>query len=46
MLGVIQSTPSLRATPQRGELQIDVSFLSPGVYFIKIGNRVEKFVKM
>jgi hypothetical protein len=27
-------------------LKIDVSFLSPGIYFIKIGNRVEKFVKM
>jgi hypothetical protein len=27
-------------------LQIDVSNLSPGMYFIKIGNRVEKFVKM
>jgi hypothetical protein len=46
MLGVIQSTPSIRATPQRGELQIDVSFLAPGIYFIKIGNRIEKFVKI
>jgi hypothetical protein len=46
MLGVIQSTPSLRATPQRGELRIDVSFLAPGMYFIKIGNSIEKFVKM
>ena len=27
-------------------LRIDVSHLSPGVYFIRIGNKVEKFVKM
>jgi hypothetical protein len=27
-------------------LRIDVSFLSPGMYFIKIGNRVMQFVKM
>ena len=26
--------------------RIDISNLSPGMYFIKIGNRVEKFVKM
>lgn len=26
-------------------LKIDVSNLSPGVYFIKIGDKVEKFVK-
>jgi WD40 repeat protein len=26
--------------------KIDISKLSPGIYFIKIGNRVEKFVKM
>jgi hypothetical protein len=25
--------------------RIDISNLSPGIYFIKIGNRVEKFVK-
>jgi hypothetical protein len=45
MLGVIQFTTSLRATPQRGEFKNDVSHLSPGLYFIKIENRVEKFVK-
>ena len=27
-------------------IQIDVSNLSPGMYFIKIGNKVEKFVKI
>ena len=26
-------------------IRIDVSNLSPGVYFVKIGDRVEKFVK-
>ena len=26
--------------------RIDVSYLSPGVYFVKIGDRVEKFIKM
>jgi hypothetical protein len=27
-------------------LQIEISKLSPGIYFIKIGNRIEKFLKM
>ncbi len=35
----------LSASLQEGNLRIDVSFLTPGVYFIKIGYRVEKFVK-
>jgi hypothetical protein len=26
--------------------KVDVSHLTAGVYFIKIGNKVEKFVKM
>jgi hypothetical protein len=30
----------------KGGGRIDISFLSPGIYFIKIGNKVEKFVKM
>jgi len=48
MMGVlIQTTPSLRDTPpQDGNLRIEVSNLSPGVYFVKIGGRVERFVKM
>jgi photosystem II stability/assembly factor-like uncharacterized protein len=29
-----------------GGFRIDISHLPPGVYFIKIGDRVEKFVKM
>jgi photosystem II stability/assembly factor-like uncharacterized protein len=37
-------TPTLPAS--REGVRIDVSFLAPGMYFIKIGNRVEKFVKM
>jgi photosystem II stability/assembly factor-like uncharacterized protein len=50
VLGVIQSTPHQFTSPQpsaKGEgVRIDVSTLAPGMYFIKIGNRVEKFVKM
>jgi hypothetical protein len=28
-----------------GQIKINVSNLTPGVYFIKIGDKVEKFVK-
>jgi hypothetical protein len=45
MLGVIQYNPT-PALPEGEGVRIDVSFLAPGIYFIKIGNRVEKFVKM
>jgi hypothetical protein len=38
VLSVEQTSPSVH--------RIDISFLTPGIYFIKIGNRVEKFVKM
>ena len=38
VLSVEQTPPSVH--------RIDISKLSPGMYFIKIGNRVEKFVKM
>jgi hypothetical protein len=41
------TTPSLRDTPpyQGGEnVGIDVSHLSPGVYFVRVGNIVRKFV--
>jgi len=34
------------ATPQEGNLRLDVSGLSPGVYFVKVGEKVGKFVKM
>jgi photosystem II stability/assembly factor-like uncharacterized protein len=48
IFGEKESTPSsLRdATPQEGNFRIDVSNLAPGVYFIKIGDRFEKFIKM
>ena len=41
------STPSLlrNATPQEGNIKIDISNVAPGVYFIKIGDKFEKFVK-
>jgi hypothetical protein len=38
VLTVEQASPSVQ--------RIDISNLVPGIYFIKIGNRVEKFVKM
>jgi hypothetical protein len=51
MLGVIAAQTSSSVINQSqtrasDPLRIDVTFLSPGLYFIKIGNRVEKFVKM
>jgi len=46
----VLSTPSsLRdATPQEGNFKIDVSFLPPGIYFLKLNNQVKpiKFVKI
>lgn len=29
----------------KGKIEVDVSFLSVGIYFIKVGNKVSKFVK-
>jgi hypothetical protein len=49
LLGMEITTPALRATPpyQEGEkVRIDVSSLSPGVYFVQLGNEVRKFVKL
>ncbi len=42
------STPSLlrNATPQEGNLRMDVSGLTPGVYFVRVGEKVGKFVRM
>jgi len=34
------------ATPQEGNLRFDVSGLPPGVYFVKVGDKVGKFVKI
>lgn len=30
---------------QRSEVSINVASLSPGIYFLKVGNEVRKFVK-
>jgi hypothetical protein len=49
LLGKEITTPSLRATPpyQGGEkVRIDVSHLAPGVYFVRVGDVVRKFVKL
>ncbi|MBX3042320.1 MAG: T9SS type A sorting domain-containing protein [Ignavibacteriae bacterium] len=48
MLGLeVISTPSASQPPTgEGNLKIDVSHLPAGVYFIRIGNIVEKFVKI
>jgi hypothetical protein len=43
MLGV--AVLSVEQTPSSVQ-RLDISNLPPGIYFIKIGNRVEKFVKM
>jgi len=34
------------ATPQEGNFRLDVSSLAPGVYFVKVGERVGKFMKI
>jgi len=34
------------ATPQEGNLRLDISCLPPGVYFVRIGEKVGKFVKI
>ena len=49
VFGQIQTTTSLRDTPpyQEGEnVKLDVSGLAPGVYFVRINNKVTKFVKI
>jgi hypothetical protein len=48
LLGIEITTPALRATPpyQGGEkVRIDVSGLLPGIYFVRVGDEVRKFVK-
>jgi hypothetical protein len=48
-LGEIQTTPSLLDTPpwKGGErVRIDVSGLAPGMYFVRFGDIVGKFVKL
>ena len=49
IFGQIQTTPSLRDTPpyQGGEkVRINVSGLAPGMYFVRIGDRIVKFMKL
>jgi hypothetical protein len=47
VFGQILSTPVCSAdTPASGGYRIDVSGLSPGMYFVRIGDKVQKFVKL
>jgi hypothetical protein len=47
LLGVEITTPNLTPTLSEGEgvVRLDVSGLSPGVYFVRVGEVVRKFVK-
>jgi hypothetical protein len=45
VLGVKVKTLSPALSQSERELRIDVSHLPTGIYFIKIGDKVEKFVK-
>ncbi len=47
VMGVeMQTTPSAMQPPlQEGNLKIDVSYLPAGVYFVRIGDKVVKFIK-
>ncbi len=45
-LGIEESTPALSATPQEGNLKINVSGLAPGLYFVRFGDKVGKFIKL
>jgi photosystem II stability/assembly factor-like uncharacterized protein len=48
LLGMEITTPNLIPTLSEGEgvVRLDVSHLSPGVYFVRVGDVVRKFVKM
>ncbi len=49
VLGVEMKNPprlTSSGTPPEGNLRIDVSVLPPGVYFVRVGDRVGKFVKI
>jgi hypothetical protein len=48
LLGMEFTTPNLTPTLSEGEgvVRIDVSGLAPGVYFVRVGNVVRKFVKI
>jgi hypothetical protein len=46
IFGELQELPRPSGTPSKeGEVRLDISNLASGVYFIKIGDRFEKFVK-
>jgi hypothetical protein len=47
LLGMEITTPHLTPTLSEGEgvVRLDVSHLSPGVYFVRVGDVVKKFVK-
>jgi len=50
LLGIIWMDSRLRGNDilvsSEGNIRIDVSSLSPGVYFVSVGGRMYKFVKM
>jgi hypothetical protein len=48
LLGMELTTPNLTPTLSEGEgvVRLDVSSLSPGVYFVRVGDVVRKFIKM
>ncbi len=48
VFGRIQTTPSTSLPPLQfeGEVRINVSGLAPGMYFVRIGDNVSKFVKI
>jgi hypothetical protein len=48
LLGMELTTPNLTPTLSEGEgvVRIDVSHLAPGVYFVRVGDRVSKFIKL
>jgi hypothetical protein len=48
VLGEIQTTPNPTPTlPASGEgVRLDVSGLAPGMYFVRIGESVQKFIKL
>jgi uncharacterized repeat protein (TIGR03803 family) len=48
LLGMEITTPNLTPTLSEGDgvVRLDVSLLSPGVYFVQVGDKMYKFVKM
>jgi hypothetical protein len=48
VLGEIQATPNPTPTlpASREGVRIDISSLPPGMYFVRIGDKVGKFIKL